>query len=50
VEARYAFGTRHADNTPAIALYERAGFGPTEGGAMGEPTTGEIRLLRSLMR
>jgi hypothetical protein len=36
-----------ADNAAAIALYERTGFLPVDGEAMGERGPGEIRFLRS---
>ena len=38
-----------ASNTPAIALYERAGFVRFDGEALGERAPHEIRLFRSLV-
>ena len=38
-----------ADNTAALALYERTGFLRFEGEALGERATDEIRLARSLV-
>ena len=37
-----------ADNTAAIALYERTGFLRLEGDALGERAPGETRFVRSL--
>jgi GNAT superfamily N-acetyltransferase len=37
-----------AGNAPAIALYDRAGFLPFDGEAMGERAPGEVRFVLSL--